>query len=167
MLYLITTWNILSSWRYSCRCLFSFDWHEDLVHEGKDSYEQVQLLNTNFSEEHFDDNSSKNSANKSNINAEDYINYDIQNSTSDIDKGADLFEEKMLSNLDESSEEKDNNVVEAEDKVYSHIQLYGKVFMKEQHPEQEQISSLFWESNIELEQPNLVNTKRSKLNSEF
>ena len=49
----------------------------------------------------------------------------------------------MMSNPDESSEEKDNNnVVEAEDKVYSRIQLHGKLFMKEQCPEQEQISGL-------------------------
>ena len=72
-----------------------------------------------------------------------------------------------MSNSDENSEGEDNNFVEAKDKVYSHIQLYSKLFMKEQHPEQEQISCLLWESNIELEELNLMNTKRSKLKSKF
>ena len=55
-----------------------------------------------------------------------------------------MFEEKILSNSDESSEEEDNKVVEAEDRVYSRIQLYGKLFMKDYFPKQEQISGLLW-----------------------
>ena len=155
-------------WRYSCQGLFSFHLHEDLVHEGISCYEQIQLLNRKMSDETFDDDSSVNSVISSNNKPEDSTNYEVQNSTDDIDEGTDLVEEKMTSDSDESSEEEeDNNVVEAEDKVYSRIQLYGKLFMKEQRPEQEQISGLLWESNIELEEPNLMKTKKSKLKSEF
>ena len=39
--------------------------------------------------------------------------------------------------------------------------------MKEQRPEKEQISGFLWESNIELEEPNLMKRKKSKLKSEF
>ena len=72
----------------------------------------------------------------------------------------------MMTKSDESCEdEEDDNVVKAEDKVNSRLQLYGKLFMKEQRPEQEEISGLLWESNIELGEPNLMKRKKSRLKS--
>ena len=70
-----------------------------------------------MSDENFDDDSSMNSANNTNNNTEDSTNCEVQNSTDDIDEGADLLEEKML--------------------------------------------------NIELEETNLMKTKKTKLKSKF
>ena len=155
-------------WRYSCQGLFSFHLHEDLVHEGILCYEQIQLLNKKMFDENFDDESSVNSTNDLNNKKKDSTNYEIKNTVDDINEGADLFEKDMTTKSDESSEEEeDDDVFEAEDKVNSRLQLYGKLFMKEQRPEQEEISGLLWESNIELEEPNLMKRKKSKLKSEF
>ena len=79
-----------ADWRYSCQGLFSFHLYEDLVHEGILCYEQIQLLNKKMFDKNFNDDSSVNSANNSNNNTEDSTNYDIQNSTDDIDEGSDL-----------------------------------------------------------------------------
>ena len=72
----------------------------------------------------------------------------------------------MLSESDESSVE-DDKINEAEDRVNSRFQSYGKLFMRQQCSEQEQINSVLWESSLELEEPKLMKTKKSKLKNEF
>jgi len=77
-----------------------------------------------------------------------------------------LFEKNIINDSDVSSNEGDN-VHEVENHVNSRLQLYGRLFMKPQRPEQEQINGLLWESNIEVEEPNLMKTKKSKFKNEF
>ena len=64
---------------------------------------------------------------------------------------------------DKSSDEESDKINEAKDKVNFRLQLYGERFMRWQYQEQEQMNGPTWESNVELEEPNMMETKKSKI----
>ena len=71
-------------WRYSCQDLFSLYLHKDLIHDGVQCYEQIQLLKKTVLEKYFDNDSSMNSA---------------DNSYKDSEQIFDSEEQKILQNI--------------------------------------------------------------------
>ena len=100
-------------------------------------------------------------------NVERSISSEQESRTKNIDKETDLCEEKVLSESYGRSVEEDNNVTDDNDRVNSWLQLYGKLFMRQQCSEQEQCNGLLRKSNVEFEEPNLMKAKKSKLKNEF